>query len=129
MAGQCVGWVIQPGQPQGARILFQGHTREAEQGAHQPTGTQLGHQWHGGQTLDPTPAEQCQQQGLGLVVLVVGRQEQVARGEQCGESSIAHRTGDRLQALPPSGLDRDAADGEWDGECFAVAPAVFTPAP
>ena len=85
------------------------------------------HQGHRRQALDTGTAQRLQQQCLGLVVTVMGRQQHLFWTGRIGQCVIARHARRSLRALAGSVHRIDLAGGQQDAQALAFAAAVLRP--
>ncbi len=122
-----VAGVLDPVQPPGIRVGGQRGARRIQQGAQVLSTPQCGLRRHGSQAVHTAAAQQLQQQGLGLVILVMGGQQAVPVRQPVGQCGIARRTRRGLRALPGPGTCIDAERHIRDIQCPADLRTVRLP--
>ncbi len=95
-----VGGVLHPGQASATRLSLEGRPCNIEQRALEPPTAPVTARRHPGQAAHPAAAQGSQQEGLGLVIPVLGQPEGFAGRHSPGEAGVAGLSGRALDALP-----------------------------
>ncbi len=82
---------------------------------------------HRRQALDPGAAQQLQQQRLGLVVEMMGRQQHRLRAQRARDRRVAGTSRGRLRTLAGRRTRIHDEAGEFDAECIADLTAMNGP--
>jgi hypothetical protein len=77
--------------------------------------------------VHPATAQQLQQQGLGLVIAMVGGKQHLPLTQCLPEGQVAGMTRRRLQALHALPFDLHPVQRKRHGEAFAKCTALFRP--
>ncbi len=111
-----VGWILDPSQPLGLRPRADRVARQSQPRARQPTGGERPQRAHSTQALGAGGAQQAQQQGLGLVIGVVGGDQDLASVQGIGEGRVARRARGGFQPASAARLDLHALHLQRDAE-------------
>jgi len=100
----------------------------AQQGPCQPAFFERHALGHGGEAAHPGAPQGLEQEGLQLVVRVLGQQQHLAGMHRLAEHGVAPLPGHRLQALAGGGRDLHAVGFQRHAEARAESRAMLLPA-
>jgi hypothetical protein len=119
--------VLEPTKIPGARLRDDLGPARAKQRACEPTPAEWNPVANRAQAAYAGAAQEPQQHRLELVVAVVCRQQQVARGQEVGERGITSLSRGGFETRARAALDRDTNRGELDAERASRRLAVRAP--
>ena len=123
-----VAVVLDPLKAPRAQPLTQLRPGDLEQRPHQQAARERGTGGHGGEPGNTGTAQQLQQHGLKLVVLVVGGEQHLVRPQGLRQRRVACQARRRLGRGTARTRYEDAAHFEGHTERSGAAPAMRTPA-
>ena len=119
-----VGGIVNPAQAEPLCLGFEGDPRNVEQGTLEPPALPLAQPGHGRQATRAAAAQGGEQEGLGLIVAVLGQPQRLARHHTAGESRVARLPRRAFEPQPGVTLDLHALNEERYPEGRAEPPAV-----
>ena len=122
-----IAGIFQPRQMVAHQVVTQGLRAGIEQRAGQPALTQRRQRRHAGETGGPGAAHQLQQQGFGLVALMMGRANSLAVAHQLRQRLIARPARRCFRTLPLDGTRIDPRHHQCHFEVRAQAAAATLP--
>jgi len=121
--------VLEPFEAPGAQVCEELLPRPREQRAHEEAACQRRPRGHGGDAGETCAAQQLQQHGLELIVLVMRREERLAVAQRLTEPPVAHGARGGFERFAGERSHGRAQHRERHGECAGHAGAVRAPAP
>ncbi len=110
----------------GLGVGTQGLASEAQQRAREPAGGERAQRRHGAQAVDARSAHQRQQQGLGLVVPVMGGQQPLPGRHEPAQPGVARAAGGLLE-IAAATIEAQPRGDELHPELAAHVVAVVHP--